>query len=169
MMGYNVYFDIARGLRIGFAESNCDYMSLVLSEGTSLSNPIPDIESTNIEVIEEENMDEAAAKEVVETAVLDINDNDGGDVADELAAETEIEISDKADPDRSEEEKKAVLETPVLENNNSDGGNVANEPAAETNPNKSGPYQSEEEKAAVRTTVLENNDSDGGDVDNDSD
>ena len=36
MMGHDVYFDNARG-RIGFAESNCDYVSLLLSEGTSIS------------------------------------------------------------------------------------------------------------------------------------
>ncbi|KAL7544037.1 hypothetical protein ACHAXR_013504 [Thalassiosira sp. AJA248-18] len=36
MMGHDVFFDVARG-RIGFAESNCDYVSLLLSEGTSIS------------------------------------------------------------------------------------------------------------------------------------
>merc|ERR1712194_370165 len=40
MMGYDVYFDIARG-RIGFAESNCDYVSLFMSEGMSISVPMP--------------------------------------------------------------------------------------------------------------------------------
>merc|ERR1711957_217958 len=40
MMGYDVYFDVARG-RIGFAESNCDYVSLLMSEGRSISVPMP--------------------------------------------------------------------------------------------------------------------------------
>ena len=40
MMGHDVYFDIARG-RIGFAESNCDYVSLLMSEGRSISVPMP--------------------------------------------------------------------------------------------------------------------------------
>ena len=36
MMGHDVYFDTQRG-RIGFAESDCDYVSLLLNEGSSIS------------------------------------------------------------------------------------------------------------------------------------
>lgn len=50
MMGHNVYFDIARG-RIGFAESNCDYVSLLLSEGANISVPPSHIVSTKTEVV----------------------------------------------------------------------------------------------------------------------
>jgi hypothetical protein len=51
MMGHDVYFDNARG-RIGFAESNCDYVSLLLSEGTSISvAPGSTKESSKTEVV----------------------------------------------------------------------------------------------------------------------
>mmetsp|Transcript_19979 Transcript_19979/g.36141 ORF Transcript_19979/g.36141 Transcript_19979/m.36141 type:complete len:726 (+) Transcript_19979:211-2388(+) len=63
MMGHDFYFDIARG-RIGFAESNCDYVSLLLSEGTSISMP-PQTVSTKTEVPETT----VAPPEVPETAV----------------------------------------------------------------------------------------------------
>eukprot|EP00577_Skeletonema_sp_RCC1716_P009770 CAMPEP_0113378104 /NCGR_PEP_ID=MMETSP0013_2-20120614/3515_1 /TAXON_ID=2843 ORGANISM="Skeletonema costatum, Strain 1716" /NCGR_SAMPLE_ID=MMETSP0013_2 /ASSEMBLY_ACC=CAM_ASM_000158 /LENGTH=666 /DNA_ID=CAMNT_0000260291 /DNA_START=10 /DNA_END=2010 /DNA_ORIENTATION=+ /assembly_acc=CAM_ASM_000158 len=36
MMGHDVYFDIPRG-RVGFAESDCDYATLLETEGTSIS------------------------------------------------------------------------------------------------------------------------------------
>ncbi|KAL7550499.1 hypothetical protein ACHAWF_013722 [Thalassiosira exigua] len=66
MMGHDVYFDIARG-RIGFAESECDYVSLVLSEGGSIS-VAPDrvSESEKIEVPGEE---EEETLEEIEEAV----------------------------------------------------------------------------------------------------
>mmetsp|Transcript_457 Transcript_457/g.900 ORF Transcript_457/g.900 Transcript_457/m.900 type:complete len:648 (-) Transcript_457:171-2114(-) len=46
MMGYDVFFDSARG-RIGFAESDCDYVSLLLSEGMSVSVAPKDTKGKN--------------------------------------------------------------------------------------------------------------------------
>jgi len=92
MMGHDVYFDIARG-RIGFAESNCDYQSLVLSEGTSISEPPPQIVSTNkIEVPEE--APEAIPEEQEEAAVDETHD-DGGDS--DPAPVTEEETPDQSE------------------------------------------------------------------------
>jgi len=85
MMGHDVFFDIARG-RIGFAESNCDYVSLLLSEGTTISvSPhsgasqvstktetavVPEQETAEEEkeMEEEEEMVEKVAEEVYEEA-----------------------------------------------------------------------------------------------------
>ena len=49
MMGHDVYFDVARG-RIGFAESDCDYATLLLKEGgISVS---PKVSTEEEEVVE---------------------------------------------------------------------------------------------------------------------
>ena len=138
MMGYDVYFDVARG-RIGFAESNCDYVSLVLSEGTSLSNLVPDTANTNKLVIEEENEDEPAAEKVVEVAILESKDSAGNDVANETTSETKNH--DMLDLDQSEKEKK----TKILD--------------------KAEPDQSIDKEAAGRTAVLESNDNEEDNID----
>mmetsp|Transcript_1862 Transcript_1862/g.3560 ORF Transcript_1862/g.3560 Transcript_1862/m.3560 type:complete len:643 (-) Transcript_1862:684-2612(-) len=52
MMGHDVYFDIARG-RIGFAESNCDYESLLLSEGLSISTPVSGLSRIAAEIVDD--------------------------------------------------------------------------------------------------------------------
>eukprot|EP00584_Thalassiosira_punctigera_P020979 CAMPEP_0172574658 /NCGR_PEP_ID=MMETSP1067-20121228/136814_1 /TAXON_ID=265564 ORGANISM="Thalassiosira punctigera, Strain Tpunct2005C2" /NCGR_SAMPLE_ID=MMETSP1067 /ASSEMBLY_ACC=CAM_ASM_000444 /LENGTH=440 /DNA_ID=CAMNT_0013367291 /DNA_START=173 /DNA_END=1495 /DNA_ORIENTATION=- len=52
MMGHDVYFDIGRG-RIGFAESNCDYEALLLSEGVSISKPARDLPSVAAEILDD--------------------------------------------------------------------------------------------------------------------
>ncbi|KAL3770675.1 hypothetical protein ACHAW5_001450 [Stephanodiscus triporus] len=52
MMGHDVFFDNRRG-RIGFAESNCDYMSLLLNEEGSIAEPpVANAESSKAEVDE---------------------------------------------------------------------------------------------------------------------
>lgn len=69
MMGHDVYFDVARG-RIGFAESDCDYTSLLMSEGGISAVPPPHSGvSTKTEVVpeqeeEEEEMEDDAADDV---------------------------------------------------------------------------------------------------------
>ena len=78
MMGHDVYFDIARG-RIGFAESNCDYVSLLLSEGTSISIPPTKKVSTaktEVPAAEEEEVEESEepAAEEEEEAVAEVYD-----------------------------------------------------------------------------------------------
>lgn len=60
MMGHDVFFDVARG-RIGFSESDCDYVSLLLSEGKSISNV-----STKAEVMEEQEEEEYEEDKTVE-------------------------------------------------------------------------------------------------------
>ena len=50
MMGHDVYFDVARG-RIGFAESDCDYATLLLKEG-GISVPSPKVSTEEEEVVE---------------------------------------------------------------------------------------------------------------------
>eukprot|EP00584_Thalassiosira_punctigera_P019143 CAMPEP_0172572994 /NCGR_PEP_ID=MMETSP1067-20121228/135963_1 /TAXON_ID=265564 ORGANISM="Thalassiosira punctigera, Strain Tpunct2005C2" /NCGR_SAMPLE_ID=MMETSP1067 /ASSEMBLY_ACC=CAM_ASM_000444 /LENGTH=757 /DNA_ID=CAMNT_0013365585 /DNA_START=1130 /DNA_END=3403 /DNA_ORIENTATION=- len=74
MMGHDVYFDIARA-RIGFAESNCDYQSLILSEGSSISIPPTQTESAKIEVPEE--VPEAVPEEEEVAEVAATHDNGG--------------------------------------------------------------------------------------------
>jgi len=96
MMGHDVFFDVARG-RVGFAESNCDYASLILSEGGGISKlpkaPVQTV-STKIEVPEEvpEEQEEAETHE------------DGGDS--DPTPETESQpidqSSSKSSPDQSE-------------------------------------------------------------------
>jgi len=113
MMGYDVYFDIARG-RIGLAESNCDYMSLVLSEG-ALSNP-PNTASAKIEVVEEE-------KEV------ENNGNDRDDANDKPAAETDPE---KPGLDQSENEEEIAVESTFLDSKGSDEDGSGNESTVKT-------------------------------------
>merc|ERR1712194_518090 len=57
------------------------------------------------------------------------NGSNGGNIADEPAAGTEI--LDKTEPDQSKD-KEAAVRTAVLMNNGSNGGNIADEPAAGT-------------------------------------
>ena len=66
MMGHDVYFDTARG-RIGFAQSDCDYASLVAAAGTGAAEPVPHTASMKIAVDEEmEEMEEKMEEEVEE-------------------------------------------------------------------------------------------------------
>mmetsp|Transcript_24536 Transcript_24536/g.44249 ORF Transcript_24536/g.44249 Transcript_24536/m.44249 type:complete len:384 (+) Transcript_24536:3-1154(+) len=99
MMGHDVFFDVARG-RVGFAESNCDYASLILSEGGSISKPPKapvQTVSTKIEVPEKvpEEQDEAGVTETHE---------DGGDSNPTPATENQPidQSSSKPGADQSE-------------------------------------------------------------------
>jgi len=95
MMGHDVYFDIARG-RIGFAESSCDYVSLLLSEGTSISVPPSNTVSTKTEVVpvgEEE--DVAVAKE----ETFEVSAEEGRD---SIETENPVEPVKMPGPDQSE-------------------------------------------------------------------
>eukprot|EP00581_Thalassiosira_minuscula_P010393 CAMPEP_0183710418 /NCGR_PEP_ID=MMETSP0737-20130205/6150_1 /TAXON_ID=385413 /ORGANISM="Thalassiosira miniscula, Strain CCMP1093" /LENGTH=701 /DNA_ID=CAMNT_0025938683 /DNA_START=169 /DNA_END=2274 /DNA_ORIENTATION=- len=77
MMGHDVYFDIERS-RIGFAESNCDYVSLLMSEGTSISKA-PNTVSTNAESAKTEAPPEGQNEpEVEENPPLDETSNEPG-------------------------------------------------------------------------------------------
>jgi hypothetical protein len=49
MMGHDIYFDTTNG-RIGFAESDCDYIALLQQEGTSISVAPEQVVSTKTEV-----------------------------------------------------------------------------------------------------------------------
>merc|ERR1711862_110959 len=48
MMGHDIFFDVARG-RVGFAESDCNYLSLVMEEGEEKD----EVAEENTKVIEE--------------------------------------------------------------------------------------------------------------------
>lgn len=86
MMGHDVYFDNARG-RIGFAESNCDYVSLLLSEGTSISvAPATTKESSKTEVV---------------VPSEEIPGDDDEEVVDVMGEENEYDDSIPADSDQS--------------------------------------------------------------------
>ena len=64
MMGHDVFFDVGRG-RIGIAESNCDYASLLATEGgISVAPGVSELESNKAEVVEEQPPQE---EEVVES------------------------------------------------------------------------------------------------------
>ncbi len=103
MMGHDVYFDNARG-RIGIAESNCDYVSLLLSEGTSVSvAPATTKESSKTEVV-------VPSKEITGD-----DDEEGGVDVDE---EYDDSISVATDPDQSSENKSNESPYEVFEDKN---------------------------------------------------
>lgn len=169
MMGYDVYFDAARG-RIGFAESDCDYVSLLLSEGMSFSvapftnvSTITEVSADQEEEVEEEEevsaitevpaeqeeeVEEAEAMEVSESEeeAAEVHDSEQGDVIvpdDPSSIENEpIEPG----PDQSEEihegeeEEEAVK---FLDSEQGDGTVPAEPSSIENEPIEPGPDQSE--------------------------
>lgn len=92
MMGHDVYFDIARG-RVGFAESNCDYASLILSDEPTISNPSSQTVSAKTELPQE--VPEAIPEQQQESEATKTHDN--GEV-DESALEMETAIESENHP-----------------------------------------------------------------------
>lgn len=64
MMGHDVYFDVPRG-RVGFAESDCDFLKLLETEGTTISlAPNTNTVSTKTEIISgEEQVEDVIGEE----------------------------------------------------------------------------------------------------------
>ena len=71
MMGHDVFFDSARG-RIGFAESNCDYYSLLQSMGSTISNPPEKKNNVSTNNNNDDNSDNNEIPEVTEEEVEEI-------------------------------------------------------------------------------------------------
>jgi len=101
MMGHDVYFDTALG-RIGFAESSCDYVSLLLSEGTTISKS-PQTVSTKVEVPEE--VPEVIPEEPVEAEPVEAEPVEAELVEAELVEAEPVEAEPVENHDNGSESK----------------------------------------------------------------
>ena len=120
LIGHDVFFDNSR-LRIGFAESNCDYKSLLLSDG-----PSPNSESSKIEApINEEPASEITRPEL-NGGAIDANETNvkvgeseaegsemrGNNTAVEVYAEQNVEVPVIPEPANNNNNTKEVLANP---------------------------------------------------------
>ena len=139
MMGHDVYFDVAKK-RIGFAESNCDYASLLMTEGGISVSPKV---STEIEVVneEEESVPEVEEPEVEEPIELDPQVDESAEVMpeeepiDEVAPEISEEPLEQEKPElpptKAEEEQAMAEEEEALEEYETALENSESEPTDE--------------------------------------
>jgi len=157
MMGHDVYFDADRA-RIGFAESDCDYVSLLLSEGMSVSvAPTQNKVSTEVEVPAEEEVEEEqeasttiVPEEVEEEELSTTTSTTEATTTTKMEEEevttttttstTEVPAEPPVDESQEEEEDTEV----VNDRDPEGGGTVLNDPSSIQNePIEPGPDQSE--------------------------
>lgn len=104
MMGHDVFFDNGRG-RIGFAESDCDYVSLLLNEEGSISvAPVANAESNKVVVPVDEGP--TSEEEVGESEFQNDDYQEGEGIDDGVVTDDEIAMEESMEgyiPDESYE------------------------------------------------------------------
>jgi hypothetical protein len=94
MMGHDVFFDNGRG-RIGFAESDCDYVSLLLNEEGSISvAPVANAESNKIVVPVDEGPTSEEEEEEEEFEIQNDDYQEGEGIDDGVVTDDEITMEE---------------------------------------------------------------------------